>query len=244
MTVRHTLTMALSMNSGAATTPKLKLQYFNIQGAAEKVRLAFVLGNIPFEDERVQFSEWGTVKPTTPYGQLPLLTIDGAEPMAQSEAMLRYAGTLANANGVPLYPSEDMLKIEEARGLVSDLERSWRSPVAVGIDSTEFGYPEGFNGTPEHAAVVKSVREAFVAGQLPRFMGYFEKRLSPSEGGTDFLCGAAPTIADCALVPVLNRLTSGGVDYVPTTCLEGFPGVCAYVDRFMKLEPVAKWYAE
>ena len=61
--------------------------------------------------------------------------------------------------------------------------------------------------------------------------------------GEGFLCGGdTPTIADCALVPMLNRFTSGGVDHVPKTCLEPFPVVCAYVARFMELKTVKAWY--
>jgi len=66
-----------------------KLTYFDIQGAAEKVRLAFVLSGVAFEDERVNFAQWGDMKATTKFGQLPLLSIDGGEPIAQSGAMLR-----------------------------------------------------------------------------------------------------------------------------------------------------------
>lgn len=64
-------------------------QYFPIAGAAEKVRLAFVLGDVPFEDETVYGEAWAALKPTTPYGQIPLLTIDGGAPITQSDAMLR-----------------------------------------------------------------------------------------------------------------------------------------------------------
>ena len=35
-----------------------KLTYFDIQGAAEKVRLAFVLSGIPFEDDRINPQNW------------------------------------------------------------------------------------------------------------------------------------------------------------------------------------------
>ena len=63
------------------TMPSLKLRYFNIEGPAEKSRLALRLGKIPFEDSRVSFDDWrnGDVKATTPYGQLPVLemTDDG-----------------------------------------------------------------------------------------------------------------------------------------------------------------------
>eukprot|EP01043_Picozoa_sp_COSAG02_P078257 COSAG02_NODE_17528_length_997_cov_2.965479_1_plen_131_part_10 len=121
--------------------PTLKLTYFNIQGAAEKVRLALTLARIPFEDYRVPFPEWAALKPETPYGQLPLLSIDGGEPMAQSDAMLRYVGTLATTvQGVPLYRAEEMLAIEEALGLVGDLQRDWRPPVGIALDPSVYGH--------------------------------------------------------------------------------------------------------
>lgn len=66
-----------------------KLTYFDIQGMGEKVRLAFVLNGIPFDDDRVAFAQWGDLKSKTKFGQLPLLSIDGKEPIAQSSAMLR-----------------------------------------------------------------------------------------------------------------------------------------------------------
>ena len=219
----------------------IKLTYFDIQGAAEKVRLAFVLGSIPFSDVRVPFDQWGAMKPTTPYGQLPLLSIDGTESIAQSDAMLRYAGQLATANGVPLYPADKMLEIEEARGLVGDLEREWRVPVGIGFqDPALFGHPPEIRGTPEHKAIIKAVREKFVAEELPKFMGFFSTRLS----GSQYLCGDdCPTIADCALVPVLNRLSSGAVDHVPKDCLDAYPEVVKYLERFMEQPAVRSWYA-
>ena len=77
------------------TKPKdIKLTYFDIPGAGEKIRLALLLGKIPFKDERVGFQECGELKPKTPYGQLPLMELDG-EVFGQSGAMLQYAGKLA-----------------------------------------------------------------------------------------------------------------------------------------------------
>ena len=132
--------------------PVLKLVYFNIQGSGEKVRLALTLGKLAFEDVRAPFSEWPSLKPSTPYGQLPVLSIDGAAAIAQSGAMLRYAGTLATANGVPLYPTEHLLAIEEALGLVGDLQRDWRPAVGIALDPALYGHTPG---TPELQATVK-----------------------------------------------------------------------------------------
>ena len=62
-------------------------------------------------------------------------------------------------------------------------------------------------------------------------------------GANAYLCGQNPTIADCELIPVLNRMCSGGVDHVPTTCLDDFGEVKEYVARFMEIEEVKRWYA-
>lgn len=226
----------------AGVVPALKLTYFPIQGVAEKVRLALTLGNVPFEDVRVPFdATWTAMKPTTPYGQLPMLSIDGAEPMAQSDAMLRYAGALATQQGVPLYAPEDMLAIEEAMGLVGDFNRAYNPIIAVAMTPADFGHihPSEWKGGEAHKAIIKECRETFVRDTLPKFMGFFAARFAHKA----FLCGDSPTIADCFLVPILNRLTSGGIDFVPTTVLEAFPAVTAYVSRFMALPAVAAWYA-
>ncbi len=74
--------------------PKITLTYFNIEAAAEKVRLALVMTGTEFEDKRINFDEWGALKPTTPYGQLPLMTVTSADgstkTFAQSVAMMRW----------------------------------------------------------------------------------------------------------------------------------------------------------
>ena len=67
---------------------KIKLSYFPIQGVAEKVRLAFVLKGIDFEDERIPFDTFGSsVKATTKYGQLPLMTFQNGQVIAQSDGI-------------------------------------------------------------------------------------------------------------------------------------------------------------
>ena len=71
------------------------LKYFPIMGAAERVRLALWLGGIEFEDVRVPPVDWAKLKGETPFGQLPVMSIDEGPYIAQSNAMLQYIGTLA-----------------------------------------------------------------------------------------------------------------------------------------------------
>ena len=80
---------------------KPKLVYFDIDGArGEAARLAMVIGGVPFEDDRVKFADWMGRKPSTPFGALPVLELDG-QAVAQSNGINRYVGKLAG-----LYPSD------------------------------------------------------------------------------------------------------------------------------------------
>ena len=59
--------------------PKLKLTYFDFHGGrGEPARLALSIASIPFEDDRVPGADWPRRKPSTPFGSLPVLEVDGA----------------------------------------------------------------------------------------------------------------------------------------------------------------------
>ncbi|KAF8376522.1 hypothetical protein PRIPAC_82951 [Pristionchus pacificus] len=104
--------------------PSFKLSYFPIKGLSEVSRMLFVLGGEAFEDDRVPFEQWPTVKDCqtcllfigmsirkilfdkvinsfrfpsstdlgTPFGQLPVLYIDG-QPLPQSFTIALHINT-------------------------------------------------------------------------------------------------------------------------------------------------------
>lgn len=219
----------------ARKAPKLKLTYFNIEGVAEKVRLALVLGGIEFEDERVSFDKWNEMKPTTKYGQLPLMQIGDGEPLAQSGAMLRYCGRLAR-----LYPPSAVLKIEEVIGLEEDIGKAVMPSIYVGMRPEMYGYPADMP-KEEKTKIQMSLREKLMEqdkGALVKYLGYLEAFL----GDNDFMVGKNPTIADCQVIPRLSHCKNGVLDGIPTTILDGYPKLKAYYDRFCALPKVKAWY--
>lgn len=220
--------------------PSIKLTYFNIEAAAEPTRLALTLANIPFEDERINFPEWGALKPKTPYGQLPLMVVNGEERIrTQSGAMLRYAGKLVPEK--ELYPVETLFEIEEAIGVVDDFKNSWNPCLYISMRPMTFGYEEGFSKTDAGKALVKAMREKFVAEQMSVRLGHLAAKIE-ANGGKWLAPGDKPSIADCHAVPFLRSFTKGHVDFVDTKCLEINPTIVDYVKRFCALDGVKGRY--
>nr|WGO51743.1 glutathione S-transferase sigma 2 [Ectropis grisescens] len=71
--------------------PKVKFYYFNAKALGEASRMLMAYGGQEFEDKRVSTADWPDFKPKTPFGQMPILEIDGKQ-YAQSMAIARYLG--------------------------------------------------------------------------------------------------------------------------------------------------------
>lgn len=80
--------------------PKYKLTYFPVKAVAEPIRLLFKYGGIDFEDVRVDRESeiWAQLKPHTPFGQVPVLEVDG-KMAPQSIAIARYVAKQVRLTG-------------------------------------------------------------------------------------------------------------------------------------------------
>ena len=218
--------------------PHIVLTYFAIPGAAERVRLALWLGGIKFEDVRIPFAKWPEFKSLTPYGQLPVISVNKSALIAQSNAMLQYVGTLVPS----LCPADQFLQVQEAIGLIDDFERAWRPSVSMALEPEKLGYgiteatASFIKGSPELNDTIKSLREAFLDNEMPKYCGFFAK-MTENNGGP-FLCGSKPTLADCCLVPVLERYTLGFVDHIPMKTLDTYPAMTKYLAAFKALPQI------
>lgn len=71
--------------------PEVKVYYFQIKALGEPIRLLLAYGGQEFEDIRLTQADWSALKPTMPFGQMPVLAIDGKK-YAQHIAISRYLG--------------------------------------------------------------------------------------------------------------------------------------------------------
>jgi prostaglandin-H2 D-isomerase / glutathione transferase len=201
-------------------------------------RLALTLAGVPFEDHRVKRQDWEEFKKSTPYGQLPIMSIDDGPPRAQSEGMLRWIGTdLCPA----LYPKDRLLDVEEAMGLVLDAHEARAVSLFLNFCPEMYGHPADWNQTEEGKQMIKIMREKIVSEQLPKFMGYFSAMLR--KNGNQWLASTeGPTLADCMAIPLLRSFSLGFMDHVPANCLDDYPDIVRYVKRFCSLPQIVGRY--
>merc|ERR1711902_24018 len=106
--------------------PNVKLTYFNLRARGEPCRLLLAYGGIKYEDNRIAppwdpTSTWASLKPTTPFGQLPVLNWDGVE-ICQSMAAARF---IAREVGLAGNSSLEQAQVDEVVDVIQDLINAW-----------------------------------------------------------------------------------------------------------------------
>ncbi len=191
----------------------LRLRYFPFAGRAGAIRDALHIGRIPFRDEEVPMDQFGQrrAEGEFPFGGLPVLdfeTNDGPVCAAQSNAILRFVGRLTD-----LYPADDpmqALKVDEAMDIAEDIA----CLLAPSLHEAD---------TDRKLAM----RQILAEETLPYWLGCIE-RLLVANGRTGFVVGTGLTVADLKLYWLLDWLTSGMLDGIPTNLLDNFENVLAW----------------
>ena len=82
---------------------KPKLTYFDApMSRGEECRLALHVAGVDFEDHRIKREDWMKLKPTTPFGSMPVYELEGRPALAQANAILVFIGRQND-----LHPKDD-----------------------------------------------------------------------------------------------------------------------------------------
>jgi prostaglandin-H2 D-isomerase / glutathione transferase len=202
--------------------PQLQLSYFDFHGGrGEPIRLALAIGGVAFEDHRFTFPEFAELRKTTPFGQVPVMHVDGVQ-VTQSDALLRYAGKLSN-----LYPTDPL------QALLCD-------EVAYVVEEASVKLGPTFRMTGEEQ---KAARLALVNGPMPMYLGWLQKQLL-THGG-EYFADNRLTVADLKVFVDVRGLNSGRLDHVPTDLVQQVaPALNAHMERIASLPAVAQYYAK
>jgi prostaglandin-H2 D-isomerase / glutathione transferase len=202
-------------------TSKPRLTYFDSPASrGEECRLALHVAGVEFEDVRIKFADWPALKPTTPFGALPLLEMPGHPVLAQSNAILVFIGRLHGLHPKDAFEAarhEAMMQhVEDVRAAVSPSLR--------------------MNGDEEK----KKAREELAATVLPSWARYAEKQIDDGP----FFGGDEPHVVDLKLFVIVRWFRSGVLDHVPPTVLEPFAKLNRVHDAVRDHARVKTWYAK
>ena len=202
--------------------PTIKLTYFDFHGGrAEPARLAFSIGGVPFEDHRFAGTEFPEIRKSTPFGQVPVLTVNGVQ-VTQCDAITRYAGKLAG-----LYPTDPFqaLLCDEVMYVVEEA-------------NVKLGPTFRMKGEEQKAA-----RQALVEGAMPVYLSWLQKQLL-AHGG-EYFADNRLTVADLKVFVDVRTLNSGRFDHVPTNLVEKVaPALNEHMRRVSSIPEVAAYYAK
>lgn len=201
---------------------QLKLSYFDMHGGrGEPARLALAIGGIAFEDHRFSFPEFAEVKKTAPFGQVPVLHVDGVQ-VTQCDAINRYVGKLAG-----LYPTDpyQALLCDEVMFVVEEAN------VKLGPTFRMAGEEQ------------KAARLALVNGSMPQYLAWLQSQLL-AHGG-EYFADNRLTVADLKVFVDVRGLNSGRLDHIPTDLVEKVaPELNAHMQRIGQNPAVAAYYAK
>ena len=164
--------------------PKVKLTYFNLRGRAEISRLLLAYGGIEYEDCRLtpgfeDPTEWRKLKPTTPFGTLPILEWNGTC-IAQSITIARF---IAGEVGLAGRNNLESAQADEVSDTISDLFNAMGKAM--------------FSKDPED--MKKCMSET-----VPTTLALLEKRLC--DRGGQYFAGNALTWADVYMYTLASGL--------------------------------------
>jgi prostaglandin-H2 D-isomerase / glutathione transferase len=195
------------------------LTYFDFpRSRGEECRLALFLSGVDFEDRRISSKEWAAMKPTTPFGSLPVFELPGKPPVSQSNAILAYIGRKYG-----LLPKDEWeaMRLESLLSACEDLRYAVNR--TTGIKDIE---------------EVKKKRAELVEGPVLTWGNNMERQIvGPFAGGADI------SVADIKIYIIVNWFKSGVLDHVPTDVFSKFPkleGVWTSVKTHPK---VVEWYS-
>jgi prostaglandin-H2 D-isomerase / glutathione transferase len=200
-------------------TTKPRLTYFDSASSrGEECRLALFLAGVDFEDNRIPRSAWRALKPTTPFGCLPVFELPGKPAVSQSNAILGHIGRRYG-----LLPADEWeaLRLESLLSAAEDLRH------AIG---KTFGI--------EDAQELERRRAELVEGPIKTWGARMEKQIvGPFAGGTEI------SVADIKLFVVIGWLKSGVLDHVPAEVLAKFPKLEKLYESVKKHPKIVAWFS-
>lgn len=193
------------------TTMSYKLTYFPFKALAEPIRFLLSYGGVEFEDVRIDRDQWTELKKLMPFGQVPVLEING-KMTHQSVAIARYL-----AKQMKLTGNNDLedLEIDAMVDTINDL-RQKISAVNKEDDKSR----------------KQALKDQLILETLPF---YLERLNNIAESG--YLVLGRLTWADLYFVSMIDYM----VGVMQMDILENYPHLQALKSLVLEVPGIQKW---
>uniref|UniRef100_A0A0N4ZM94 SSD domain-containing protein n=1 Tax=Parastrongyloides trichosuri TaxID=131310 RepID=A0A0N4ZM94_PARTI len=195
-----------------------QLTYFGVRGYGEPARLMLKYAGKDFENNIINHDVWPEIKPTTPFGQVPVLEVDGVQ-IAQSFAIYQFLG-----NKFGLNPGSDVdqaltLSIAE---YVKEFDNKAHDYFVI-----QLGFMTGDKDAEWKNKVLPGVEQYF-----PVITSWLKK------SGTGYLTKAGLTWADFYAAEKLGNIVN-----CCGTVAGKYPEIKAFVEKVYSLPHVKEYVA-
>lgn len=195
--------------------PNYKLTYFPVKALGEPIRFIMSYANIEFEDDRFAREDWPKLKDQMPFGQVPVLELDGIK-MHQSSAICRY---FAKQCGLAGKSDLEAYKIDAAVDTIHDL----RSKIAAYSYET---HPEA------KEEKLKNMKEI-----VPYMLKRMNEQVKQNSG---YFVDCALSWADLTFVALLDYM-----NYMAKyDIIEDYPELKQLKDKVLALPQIKAWVAK
>lgn len=194
--------------------PSYKLIYFNSKGRAELSRFILAQAGVEYEDVRLTKEQWAELKPSTPFGGLPVLEVDGKK-LAGSSCIARFLAEEHGLGGSNALENAQISAIVDAGGdIVNELMKFF-------FESDESKKP--------------AAKERVLVEVLPKKLPNLEKLVS--EDG--WLFNNKVSWADLCIYIILDWIM-----FVKPDVTDDYPGLGRLQKAVEALPNIAKWMKE
>jgi len=199
-----------------STSEKPKIFYFNIKGRDYPTKMILSCGNIPYEEVKFEFSEFGKYKGDMPMGQVPVMEYK-TKKICQSRACAEFAADLA---GLTPKDAWQRSKVTEMAGCFDDVHQKC------------------FASYMEEPNTKKESRAKICKEVLPQYFAGMDKIIA-GNNHSGFCVGDKLSAADIYVFCMVDMFKCGQFEHIPTTICDSYSNIIKVYDNVLKT-PKAK----
>ena len=192
------------------------LFYFDFRGRGFIIRVLLDIAHVDYNDHRVTFEEWSSMKTTCTFGQLPVWKDSDVGTLSQSHSIHRYLANKYNLNGKNAI---ETARIDEIYEEGNDI---FNAIIQVLFAKDQF----------------EEKKPNLITNIIPKHIAFLTNILKKNNGGLGWFVGDSLSLADIQVFHIVNNLVRPWGPELISDELK------AFLKRFRDVPEVSKYLKE